>query len=270
MEIAINMTDVLKRELRDGLLILTMNRPDRRNALNPDLTHALRDATAAAAEDPDVRAVLLTGAGGHFCVGGDVKAMNEGKDRNASLGERIHHLRDRMNASRYLHEMPKPTIAAIEGSAAGAGLSLALACDFRICAEDAKLTTAFNKVGLSGDFGGTYFLSQMLGSAKARELYLLSPVLSGREAADLGIVTRVVDAAQVMDEALAFASQLASGPTLTLGRIKQNLALAEGGGSLAECFDSEARNHILSSLTNDHKEAAAAFVEKRKPAFTGS
>src|SRR5690606_6791686 len=168
----------------------------------------------------------------------DVKAMNEGKDRNASLGERIHHLRDRMNASRYLHEMPKPTIAAIEGSAAGAGLSLALACDFRICAEDAKLTTAFNKVGLSGDFGGTYFLSQMLGSAKARELYLLSPVLSGRQAADLGIVTRAVEAAQVMEEAMAFASQLASGPTLTLGRIKQNLALAEGGGSLAECFDS--------------------------------
>ena len=264
------MTDVLKKEMRDGLLILTMNRPDRRNALSADLTHALRDAAAAAAEDPSVRAILLTGAGGHFCVGGDVKAMNEGKGQDAPLGERIHQLRDRMSVSRYLHEMPKPTIAAIEGSAAGAGLSLALACDFRVCANDAKLTTAFAKVGLSGDFGGTYFLSQILGSAKARELYLLSPVISGSQAQDIGLVTRSVEASRVMDEALALASQLASGPTITLGRIKQNLALAEGGASLAQCFDNEARNHILSSLTSDHREAAAAFVEKRKPSFSGS
>src|SRR5690606_11723382 len=108
---------------------------------------------------------------------------------------RIHHLRDRMNISRYLHEMPKPTIAATEGSAAGAGLSLALACGLRVCANDAKLPTAFGKVGLSGDFGGTYFMSQILGSAKARQLYLLSPVLSGSQAQDIGLVTRAVEAA---------------------------------------------------------------------------
>ncbi|MCC5810394.1 MAG: enoyl-CoA hydratase [Ectothiorhodospiraceae bacterium] len=264
------MTDLLKREMRDGLLILTLNRPERRNAMTPEMVTALRDATAAAADDPEVRAVLLTGAGGHFCVGGDVKAMNEGQGRDISVGERIHSLRDRMSASRYLHEMPKPTIAAVEGSAAGAGLSLALACDFRICATDAKLTTAFGKVGLSGDFGGTYFMSQILGSAKARELYLLSPLLSGEEAAEIGLVTRTVEAGKVMEEATALATELAGGPTITLGRIKQNLALAEGGGSLAACFDQEARNHMLCSLTNDHKEAAAAFVEKRKPVFTGT
>ncbi len=263
------MTDLLKREMQDGLLVLTLNRPERRNAMTPDMVFALRDATAAAADDPEVRAVLLTGAGGHFCVGGDVKAMNEGQGQNMSVGERIHNLRDRMSASRYLHEMPKPTIAAIEGSAAGAGLSLALACDFRICASDAKLTTAFAKVGLSGDFGGTYFMSQILGSAKARELYLLSPLLSGEQAAEIGLVTRAVAADQVMSEARTLAAELAAGPTITLGRIKQNLALAEGGGSLAACFDQEARNHTLCMLTDDHKEAAAAFVEKRKPVFTG-
>jgi 2-(1,2-epoxy-1,2-dihydrophenyl)acetyl-CoA isomerase len=271
------MTDVLKREMQGSVLVLTMNRPERRNALDSNLMLALLEATAAAAADPAVRAVLLTGAGGHFCVGGDVKAMDEGQGRDPALGERIHSLRDRihslrdrMNASRHLHEMPKPTIAAIEGSVAGAGLALALACDLRICAQDAKLTTAFSKVGLSGDFGGTYFISQILGSATARELYLLSPLLTGREAANLGLVTRAVAADKVMEQALALAAELASGPTFTLGKIKQNLALAEAGGTLVECLDEEARNHTLCSLTNDHREAAAAFVGKRTPKFTGT
>ncbi len=175
-----------------------------------------------------------------------------------------------MNASRYLYSMPKPTIAAIEGSAAGAGLSLALACDFRICAEDSKLTTAFAKVGLSGDFGGTYFLTKLLGEAKAKELYMLSPVLSGSEAADLGMVTRAVAADKVQDEAMELAQRLATGPTITLGKIKQNLGMASSGASLAECFDNEARNHTECTETADHKEAAAAFVEKRQPVFKGA
>ncbi len=264
------MSDALLEEMRGGLLILTMNRPERRNAMSPELTLALRDATARAAEDPEVRAVMLTGAGGTFCVGGDVKAMNEGSGTAAPPGERLHNLRDRMNASRYLHEMPKPTIAAIEGAAAGAGLSLALACDFRVAAKDAKLTTAFAKVGLSGDYGGTYFLSGILGSAKARELYLLSPVLSGEEAERIGLVTKAVEAGTVQEAALEMAQALASGPTVTLGRIKRNLALAEAGGSLAACFDQEARNHSECFYTADQKEAAAAFMEKRKPAFRGA
>ncbi|MAL97711.1 MAG: enoyl-CoA hydratase [Alteromonadaceae bacterium] len=263
------MSDVLMKEMKDGLLVLTMNRPESRNALDPTLTRALLDAAAEAAEDPAVRAVLLRGAGGHFCVGGDVKAMNQGQGRDLSLGERIHSLRDRMSVSQYLHDMPKPTIALIEGSCAGAGLSVALSCDLRICAEDAKIVTAFAKVGLSGDFGGTCFLTRILGAARARELYLTSPVLSGREAAGIGLVTRAVPAAEVEEAAMTLAASLAGGPTLTYGRIKQNIALAEGGGTLSACLDQEARNHILSSTTADHKEAAAAFVEKRKPVFTG-
>ncbi|WP_375176045.1 enoyl-CoA hydratase [Pseudooceanicola sp.] len=264
------MSDELIEELTDGLLVLTMNRPERRNALSPGLIEGLRNACARAAQDPEVRAVLLTGAGGHFCVGGDVKAMNEGQGRHLSVGERVQNLRDRMSASQYLHEMSKPTIAAIEGSCAGAGLSLALACDLRICAEDAKLTTAFAKVGLSGDFGGTYFLTCLLGGARARELYLTSPVLTGKEAADIGLVTRVLPAGETQAAARDLAASLAAGPTLTLGRIKDNIAEAENGGSLTQCFDREARNHTLSATTADHKEAAAAFVEKRAPVFTGT
>lgn len=264
------MSDALLQEFKDGLLILTMNRPERRNALNPEMTLALRDAAARASMDSEVRAVLLTGAEGHFCVGGDVKAMNEGQGAELSPGERKQRLRERMSVSQYLHDMPKPTIAAIEGSAAGAGLSMALACDLRICAEDAKITTAFAKVGLSGDYGGTYFMTQMLGAAKARELYLTSPLLSGKEAAEIGLMTRAVASGNALDEAMALARQLAAGPTLTYGRIKQNIALAETGADLSACFDQEAQNHALSMMTADHKEAAAAFVEKRKPVFRGA
>lgn len=258
---------LLKRE--GGLLTICLNRRERRNAMTPDMTQALTQTLAEAAEDDEIRAVILTGAGGHFCVGGDVKAMNKGTGAGLAAGRRIHNLRERMNAASYLHLMPKPTIAAIEGSAAGAGLSLALACDLRICAEDAKLTTAFAKVALSGDFGGSYFLTQMVGAAKARELYLLSAILSGKEAFDLGIVTRSVPADQVQSAANELGKSLANGPTPTYGRMKSNLALAASGAGLAACLDQEARNHTLSMLTADHREAAQAFVEKRPASFQG-
>jgi len=261
--------DVLLSQMRGGLLVLTMNRPESRNAMNAALCSALVDQLARVAVDRGVRAVILTGAGGSFSVGGDVKAMNEGKGRETPEGERIAALRAGMEASRRLHEMPKPTIAAIDGPAAGAGLSLALACDFRICSRTAKLTTAFAKVGLSGDYGGTYFLPRLVGPAKARELYLLSPILTGEQAKAIGLVTELAEPGQVLDAAVAFATPLAEGPTLTLGKIKQNLALSTGGGSLAQCFDLEARNHIQCAATADHKEAAAAFVAKRKPIFAG-
>lgn len=263
------MTDVLLSQMRGGLMVVTMNRPESRNALDVALCMALAEHLRKAADDPAVRAVVLTGAGGTFSVGGDVKAMNDGSRRDTPENERIAALRARMEASRFLHEMLKPTIAAIDGPAAGAGLSLALACDFRICGRNAKLTTAFAKVGLSGDYGGTYFLPRILGPAKARELYLLSPVLTGEEAKAIGLVTEVAEPGHVLEAAIRFAAPLAEGPTVTLGRIKQNLALATGGGTLGDCFDMEARNHVHCATTVDHKEAAAAFVAKRKPVFVG-
>lgn len=264
------MNEFCLTENRDGFLIITLNRPEAKNAMNPEMVFGLCDALEQAAEDDSVRAVILTGADGYFCVGGDVKAMNAGSGRDMNFYQRRKHLRDRMQASHFLHMMPKPTIAAIEGAAAGAGLSLAMACDFRICSSSAKLTTAFAKVGLSGDFGGTYFLTQLLGAAKARELYLMSPILTGDEAEDIGLVTRSVAPGSALETAISFGAPLAQGPTLTLGRMKGNLNLACGGGSLAEVMDLEADNHTNSTETNDHQEAAAAFVEKRKPVFTGS
>jgi 2-(1,2-epoxy-1,2-dihydrophenyl)acetyl-CoA isomerase len=236
--------------------------------LNSELCALLVDVLQRAARASEVRAVLLKGAGGTFCVGGDVKAMAQSGAADKGIDERIRQLRARMEASRLLHDMPKPTVAAIAGAAAGAGLSLALACDLRVAGESAKITTAFGKVGLSGDFGGTYFMTRLIGSARARELYLTSPILDGRQARELGLVTRVVADDQVDAAATELARSLARGPTVTLGHMKQNLNLAEHA-ALGECLDNEAWRHTVCMTTEDHREAATAFVEKRAPRFSG-
>jgi 2-(1,2-epoxy-1,2-dihydrophenyl)acetyl-CoA isomerase len=255
-------------ELDHGVLTLVLDRPERRNALNAELCGQLVDALERAAAASEVRAVLVKGAGGTFCVGGDVKAMAEAGGPELTVDERIRQLRSRMEASRLLHDMAKPTVAAIAGAAAGAGLALALACDLRIAGESAKITTAFGKVGLSGDFGGTYFLTQLLGSARARELYMTSPILDGRQAHAIGLVSRVVADDQVDAAGAELARSLADGPTVTYGHMKHNLNLAERA-PLADCLDNEAWRHIACMSTADHREAATAFVEKRPPRFTG-
>ena len=261
------MNDMVLQKLESGLLTITMNRPDRRNALNPEMTRGLVEAARRAAEDHEVRAVLLKGQGGTFCVGGDVKAMAE--DRLPLPFEtRLAALRRGMEVSRLLHQMPKPVVAQLDGAAAGAGLSIALACDLRIASASVKITTAFAKVGYSGDYGGSYFLTHLLGSAKARELYLLSPVLSAEEAYALHMVTRVVPDAEIDAAAHELALSLAQGPSVTLGYIKRNINNAEQL-SLEACFDAEAMHHSRTGETADHKEAAKAFVEKRKPLFRG-
>jgi len=253
--------------LDKGLLTITMNRPDRRNALNPDMVKGLVEAARRAAEDHEVRAVLFKGAGGTFCVGGDVKSMAE--DRVPMPFEaKATSLRKGMEVSRILHQMPKPVVAQLDGAAAGAGLSMALACDLRLASESCKITTAFAKVGFSGDYGGTYFLTQMLGSAKARELYLLSPVLTANEAFSLGMVTKVVPDGDIDQAAQDLARSLAQGPSIALGYIKRNINNAESL-SLEACFDGEAIHHCRAGETFDHKEAAKAFVEKRKANFEG-
>jgi 2-(1,2-epoxy-1,2-dihydrophenyl)acetyl-CoA isomerase len=261
------MNDTVLQQLDSGLLTITMNRPDRRNALNPEMTRGLVEAARRAAEDHEVRAVLLKGAGGTFCVGGDVKSMAEGR-APLPFETRLSNLRRGMEVSRLLHEMPKPVVAQLDGAAAGAGLSIALACDLRVAGASVKITTAFAKVGLSGDYGGTYFLTHLLGSARARELYLTSPVLSAQEAYALGMVTRVVPDAELEAGARELALSLAHGPSVTLGYIKRNINNAEHL-SLEACFDAEAIHHCRSGETADHQEAAKAFVEKRKPSFSG-
>lgn len=264
------MSDLLET-VADGVAVLTMNRPDARNALSGEMLDQLNEALPRLNGDPSIGAIVLTGAGGAFCAGGDVKGFasakggtNEGRTPESAAFD----LRRRMEVSRWLHEGPKVSIAAIPGAAAGAGLSLALACDFRIASRTAKLTTAFVKVGLAGDFGGTYFMTQLLGSAKARELYLLSDIITGEEAERIGLVNRAVDAAEVQGEAMALAKRLAVGPRITLGLMKRSLNVAERG-DLAQSFDAESVNHSRTAGTADHAEAAKAFVEKRTPVFKG-
>ena len=261
------MSDIVLQDLDNGLLTITMNRPDRRNALNPEMTQGLVAAARRAQEDHDVRAVLIKGAGGTFCVGGDVKSMAAGRAPLPFEAKRAN-LRRGMEVSRILHQMAKPVVAQLDGAAAGAGLSIALSCDLRVASKSVKITTAFAKVGFSGDYGGTYFLTKMLGSAKARELYLMSPVLSAQEALALGMVTKVVDDAEVETAARDLAMSLAQGPSITYGYIKTNINNAETM-TLEACFDGEAIHHTRCSDTDDHKEAAQAFVEKRKPVFKG-
>ncbi len=267
------MTQDLLESIAGGIATLTMNRPEARNALTRDMMQALSDALPRLATDPAVRLVVLTGSGAAFCSGGDVKgfarsAAGAPGSASASFDHKVTELRARMEVSRWLHEMPKPTLAVIPGPAAGAGLSLALACDLRIAADDAKLTTAFSKVGLSGDFGGSYFLNHLVGAAKAREMYFSAQVLRGDEAQRIGLVNRSVPAAQLADAAQAWAAELASLPTIALGYMKRNLN-AGLRGSLSDVLDAEAVHMIRTFDTDDHKGAAAAFVEKRAPQFSG-
>lgn len=260
------MTTELIEHLEDGVLTLTMNRPERLNALTVPMTEALLAALRRANVDTRVRAVVLTGAGRGFCAGGDVKAMADDDDANRTPESRTLQLREHMECARLLREMPKPTIAVARGAVAGAGLSLALACDLLIASDTVKLTSAFVKVGLSGDFGSTWFLTQLLGP-RARAFALLSPVVKADEALAMGLVTRVVPDAALDAEGHALALQLASGPTITLGHIKANLNAAEQGATLAQALDHEAIRHIRCGMTEDHLEAAHAFVEKRAPKF---
>jgi len=262
------MNDMVLQKLEGGLLTITMNRPERKNALNPEMVAGLVEAARRAADDPEVRAVLFKGAGGSFCVGGDVKSMAAGR-APLPFEVKMANLRRGMEVSRILHQMPKPVVAQLDGAAAGAGLSMALSCDLRIASESCKITTAFAKVGFSGDYGGTYFLTQLLGSARARELYLTSPVLTAKEAHAIGMVTRVVPDAEIDAAAHELALSLAQGPSIALGFIKRNINNAEHL-PLEDCFDGEAIHHTRCSDTEDHKEAAKAFVEKRKPAFKGA
>lgn len=262
------MNAMVLQKLEGGLLTITMNRPERKNALNPEMVAGLVEAARRAADDPEVRAVLFKGAGGSFCVGGDVKSMAAGR-APLPFEVKMVNLRRGMEVSRILHQMPKPVVAQLDGAAAGAGLSMALSCDLRIASESCKITTAFAKVGFSGDYGGTYFLTQLLGSARARELYLTSPVLTAKEAHAIGMVTKVVPDAEIDAAAHELALSLAQGPSIALGYIKRNINNAEHL-PLEDCFDGEAIHHTRCSDTEDHKEAAKAFVEKRKPAFKGA
>jgi 2-(1,2-epoxy-1,2-dihydrophenyl)acetyl-CoA isomerase len=263
-------TDDLLAEIDDGVAVITMNRPERRNAFSQDMMSALAAVLAQVETDEAVGCVVLTGAGGAFCAGGDVKGMAAQPAGAArSLDAVIH--RQRLNqraTSGRLWGMPKPTIAAIGGPAAGAGLSLALACDLRYAVAGAVLTTAFARVAFAGDYGGTWFLTRLVGSAKAKELYYFSERLSAEDAQRLGMVNDVFAPADFEREVMARARRLAAGPSIAYRYMKENLNRAVAG-ELGDCMDLEVTHHAHTGLTEDHREAAQAFVAKREPRFHG-
>ncbi|WP_334129550.1 enoyl-CoA hydratase [Sneathiella sp.] len=262
------MSDVLLETIEDGIATVTMNRPEARNAFTPDMMAKMTATFERLAVDKSVRAVVLTGAGDAFSAGGDVKSFAAKAGEKVDLNNRIQELRNRMRMCTTLYEMPKPTLAVIPGPAAGAGFSLAMACDMRIAADEAKITTAFSKVGLSGDFGGSYFVTKMLGEAKTKELYFFADVLMGKDAEAIGLVNKSVPAAELPAAAAALAKRLASLPTVAIGYMKKNIATASHG-TLTDVLDWEANQMIRAFETEDHKGAATAFVEKRAPEFNG-
>jgi 2-(1,2-epoxy-1,2-dihydrophenyl)acetyl-CoA isomerase len=254
---------------RDGrVMILTLNRPAQLNALNPELHRLLHAAVIDAAHDADIGVVVLTGAGRAFCSGGDMGTRKDSSAPTPTLEQRADELRRHGETARLLHEMPKPTLAMINGVAAGAGLALALACDLRVAAGEALLTTSYVNVALSGDLGSSYFLTQLVGSAKARQLMLLSDKIDAAEAHRIGLVNLVADPGTLRETTMRVARRLAEGPAVALRYIKRNLLCAETG-SLSEVMDSEAFGMARCGRTQDVKEAAQAFRDKRPPIFKG-
>ena len=265
-------TEHLLADITDGVATLTLNRPEARNAMTGPMNLSLAKMLGEFELDPAVKCVVLTGAGKGFCAGGDVKGMaasGDGTVGDNTIDGAIHRQRVTQRATAgKLFKMPKPTIAALPGAAAGAGLSLALACDMRIMSSNAIMTTAFARVGFSGDYGGTYFLTQLVGSAKARELYYLSDRVSAEEALSLGLTNWVVEPEDLQAKTVEIAARLANGPTVAYRYMKENLNRAMSG-EVDDCLDLEATHHVHCGQTEDHREAAKAFVEKREPVFKG-
>jgi 2-(1,2-epoxy-1,2-dihydrophenyl)acetyl-CoA isomerase len=225
--------------------------------------------------DPTVRCVVITGAGRAFCAGGDVSGMGGNADAGSrppaqtSLQDAVRRLKHGQETlTLRLFDLAKPTIAALPGPAAGAGLSIALACDLRIAAASAFLVTAFANIGLSGDYGGSWLLTQLIGVARAKELYYTSRRVAADEALALGIVNEVVPDERLAARTRELAQTIASGPPIALAYMKQNLNRAVGA-DLRACLAEEAERMVRCTRTDDHREAVRAFLEKRKPTFTG-
>ena len=258
----------LAAERNGRVLILTLNRPDKLNALTPELHRLLHTAVIDAAQDADIGAVVITGAGRAFCSGGDMGGRRDSTGAAPTLEQRADELRSHGETARLLHEMPKPPLAMINGVAAGAGLALALACDLRIAAGGAVLTTSYVNVALSGDLGSSYFLTQLVGSAKARQLMLLSDKIDAAEGHRIGLINLIAEPNTLRETTMQIARHLADGPAVALRYIKRNLLCAETG-SLSEVMDSEAFGMARCGRTQDVKEAAQAFRDKRPPVFKG-
>lgn len=266
-------TDQLLVSLKDRVALITLNRPDARNALSPELTRALRRAIAWARDEEEVGALLLTGAGNAFCSGGDVKAMGARNDPEAEQPSLESQFRE-MSARHHevagaLRAMRKPSVAALPGPAAGAGMAIALACDLRIAADSAFLSTGYARIGLSGDYGIAWLLTRVVGPGRARQLMLTSERTDAADALAMGLVSAVVTKGDLADAAMTTARQLANGPQIAYAYIKDNLDEALIVDH-ATAIDQEADRLLKARTSQDHKEAVRAFAEKREPVFRGN
>ncbi|MGY4574283.1 MULTISPECIES: enoyl-CoA hydratase [Bradyrhizobium] len=266
-------TDELLCVIRDRVAVITLNRPDARNSLSDTLTPALRTMIKTCGENPEVGVLLVTGAGKAFCAGGNVKGMGAHRDKKKlemSYEDKVADLQERQRLlTGALASVRKPTIAALPGPAVGAGLAIAMACDIRIAAQSAFISTGYLRVALSGDYGMAWLLTRLVGTSRARELMFTSEKVDAARCEQIGLVNRVVPDEALQDEAFALARSIAEGPTLALRYMKDNLDEALQF-DFATARDHEAERLIRLTTTADHKEAVQAFIEKRKPVFRGS
>jgi enoyl-CoA hydratase/carnithine racemase len=263
-------TSELLCEIRGRVALITLNRPEARNALSDRLTPALRRMIKQCGDDPKVGALLITGAGNAFCAGGDVKGMGSNAAKaETTFEQRVAELRVKQRTlTGALVAVRKPTIAALPGPAAGAGLALALACDIRIAAESAIMATGYIRIGLTGDYGIAWLLTRLVGTSRARELMFLSERIDARRCETLGLVNRVVPDVELAEAAFVPAKSLADGPSIALAYMKDNLDHAVTSDFL-QSMDQEADHMVRAARTTDHKEAVRAFIDKRKPEFIG-
>jgi len=261
-------TDDLRFELTDRLATLTLNRPEKLNALSEAMITAGIEHLRRCAEDAEVGAVLVTGAGRAFCAGGDVSAMGSAAREALTFEQRVDRQRVGQELSRLLAEIPKVTIAAVNGAAVGAGLGIALSCDLVFASDRARFGTAFAKVGFGGDYGTTWQLTRRGGPAKAKELFFLPDLVPAVDAAAMGLVNRVFAHDVFTAEVRELARRIAHGPLVSYRYMKQNVDLALTG-DFRTLLDREAITHLRCGQTADHREGVAAFLEKREPRFQG-
>ena len=261
------MNDVVQVQIEDRVATLTLNRPDKLNALNGEMARVAFTTLAELAENPDVGCIVVTGAGRAFCAGGDVSDMTKTK-KPLTMEQKVDRLRKGQEFCWMLHSTPKITVAVINGYAMGAGLGIALSCDMRFASTKAKLGTAYAKVGLGGDYGITWQLTRLVGPAKAKELFVLGAILEAQEALRVGLVNHVIEHERLSEEVSKLAGHIAHGPQTSYRYMKENVNLAVNS-DFRSILDREAFTHIRCMGTEDHREGARAFVEKREPRFRG-
>jgi 2-(1,2-epoxy-1,2-dihydrophenyl)acetyl-CoA isomerase len=260
--------DDLRFEVADRIATLTLNRPEKLNALSDSMIDAAVAHLRRCAADPEVGAVVVTGAGRGFCAGGDVAAMGAGAAGRRTFEEHVDRQRQMHEWPWLLADMPKVTIAAVNGVAVGAGLGIALACDLVLASDRARFGTAFARVGFGGDFGTSWQLARRVGPAKAKELFFLPDLVSAEEAARLGLVNRVFPHESFASSVQEVAHRIAHGPLVSYRYMKQNVDLALAG-DFRTALEREAITHLRCGMTEDHREGVAAFLEKREPRFRG-